>query len=233
MSFTTVSTFLCPAQPVARARFGPDVVSFIAIWENGTLSNSTSNCWLVFGQFNVALLPNGTSINGTKCESPVKRIATRGGIGIGFGVLFAIMIVFGITALGKHGRGYLPLEKQFQLVSRRWPWYWFLVAGTCGCISGFTSVDVDRSYLPGTGLILQNVFYYITLPAMLASIWEMTRHWGSFCERRLLDADPFQFVHTDLRSKLVFYNPLVFYLFGFLVFYLQPFSRFSALSALD
>jgi hypothetical protein len=188
----------------------------LAIYDNGTLSNS-SNCYLAFGQYAPVFLPNGTAVNGTSCDSPIKKIRTRGGLGIGFGVIFAILIVLGITALAKHGKSYLPVEKNFRLVSRRWPWYWYVIAGACGCISGFVGVDIDRVYLQSTSLILQNVFYYVTLPAMLAAVWEMTRHWGSLCERRLADADPWRFKHDDLRAKIEFYTPLVFYLFGFLV----------------
>ncbi|KAF8537408.1 hypothetical protein BDD12DRAFT_745034 [Trichophaea hybrida] len=190
------------------------------IYGNGTLSNS-SNCYLVYDIFNVFFLPNGTAINGTGCSTPVKKIATRGGIGVAFGVLFAIMVVLGITCLGKHGKSYLPLEKNFLPISRRWPWYWYIVAGICGCISGLVSIDVDRDYLQGTALILQNVFYYVCMPAMLAAIWEMTRHWGNLCERILLDEDAWRFPQEDIRTKAEFYLPLVFYLFGFLTFFLS------------
>jgi hypothetical protein len=115
-------------------------------------------------------------------------------------------------------------------VSRRWAWYWFIVAAACGVVSGITSIDVDRDYLQGTALILQNAFYYVTLPAMLASVWEMTRHWGSLCERILVDEDPWRFPDDDRRSKIEFYLPLVFYLFGFLV-KLPPLLSFFDVSA--
>lgn len=127
------------------------------------------------------------------------------------------MIVLALTCLSKHGKNHLPAERRFRLVSRRWVWYWLLVTAVVGIISGLTSVDVDRDYLQGIALILQNVFYYVMLPASLASIWEMTRHWGSLCERILVDEDTFRFRDDDRRSKIEFYLPLVFYLFGFLV----------------
>ncbi|KAA8908111.1 hypothetical protein FN846DRAFT_945951 [Sphaerosporella brunnea] len=200
------------------------------IYGNGTLSNSTGNCYLIYGPFNVVFLPNGTAINGTACSTPTKKIRTRGGVGIAFGAIFAILIVLGITALAKHGKSYLPVEKNFRLVSRRWPWYWFFVAGACGCISGLVSIDVDRDYLQGTALILQNVFYYVTLPAMLASVWEMTRHWGSLCQRRLADRDPWIFVNDETRERIEFYIPLVFYLFGFLTFFLSVLRSWTIIS---
>lgn len=40
---------------------------------------------------------------------------------------------------------------------------------------------------------------------------------GSFLERQHVDADAFCFPQDDKRSKIEFYIPLVFYLFGFLV----------------
>jgi len=131
------------------------------------------------------------------------------------------MVIFALSSLTKHGRNYLPQERRFRLVSRRWAWYWLIVAAACGVVSGFTGIDVDRDYLQGTALILQNAFYYVTLPAMLGSVWEMTRHWGSLCERILVDEDPWRFPDEDRRSKIEFYLPLVFYLFAFLTFFLS------------
>ncbi|CCX15942.1 hypothetical protein FPQ18DRAFT_404557 [Pyronema domesticum] len=199
------------------------------IYGNGTLSNDT-NCFLVFDVFNVFFLPNGTSINGTSCSIPIHNIATRGGLGIAFGAIFAILIILATTCLAKHGAVHLPLSKSFRPVSRRWPWYWLLVAGTCGCISGMVAIDIDRDYLQGTALILQNIFYYVLLPATLASVWEMTRHWGSLCERILLDEDPWRFPHEGPRDKAEFYLPLVFYLFGFMTFFLSVLRTWTMVS---
>ncbi|KAI5776847.1 hypothetical protein EDC01DRAFT_437086 [Geopyxis carbonaria] len=198
------------------------------IWDNGTLSNS-SFCYLVFGRYEAYMLPNGSVINGTKCEAPVRPIHIRGSLGIAFGALYGLMIILALACLNKHGRMYLPAEKNFRLVSRRWPWYWMICAATCGIVSGMTSIDVDRNYLQGTALILQNIFYYVMLPAMLASIWEMTRHWGSMCERIMADEDPFRFHHDDRRAKIEFYTPLVFYLFGFLTFFLSVLRSWTSI----
>jgi len=79
-------------------------------------------------------------------------------------------------------------------------------------------------------LILQNAFYYVTLPAMLGSLWEMTRHWGCLCERILVDEDPWRFPDEDRRSKIEFYLPLVFYLFGFLTFFLSVLRSWTPIS---
>lgn len=125
--------------------------------------------------------------------------------------------MFGLSCLKKHGSTHIPIEKRFRLVSRRWQWYWFFATAAVGAISGLVSIDVDRDYVQGTALILQGFFYYLMLPTALASIWEMTRHWGSFCERQLVDPDPWYFPDHDRRSKIEFYLPLVFYLWAFLV----------------
>ena len=186
------------------------------IYSNGTLSNS-SQCVLAFSIYKPVMLYNGTIINGTNCDSPIDPIETRGALGIVFAVLFAAFIMWGLVNLKKHGQSHLPVEKHFRLVSRRWPWYWAIFTAAVGCISGFMAIDVDRDYLPGTAIILQSVFYYISLPTVLAAVWEMTRHWGSFEERKILDEDLFALKQDDTRSKIEFYIPLVFYLFGFLV----------------
>ena len=162
------------------------------------------------------MLPNGT-VHGTKCDAPIHSIYIRGGLGIAFGILFMLMIIFGITGLRKHGQLHLPLDRNFKPVGRRWQWYWLLVSATVAIVSGFTAVDIDRVSIQGTSLILHSLFYYCMLPTILASIWEMTRHWGSFCERQLAEEDAFRFLHGDTRYKIELYMPIAFYLFAFMV----------------
>jgi hypothetical protein len=189
------------------------------LWSNGTLSNAT-NCYLVFEEFKPIFLSNGTWINATSCDSPVLGIRGRAAGGIAVAVLFGFSIVITLINLGKHGRLYLPAEKRFRAVGRRWQWYWLIIVGVVGCISGFMSIDVDRDYLPGSALILNNIFYYCLLPTTLAATWESVRHWGSWQERQQVDVDAWVFQQDDTRSKIEFYQPLVFYLFDFLNFFL-------------
>ncbi|KAF8471990.1 hypothetical protein BDZ91DRAFT_760594 [Kalaharituber pfeilii] len=181
------------------------------IYSNGTLSNAT-RCYLAFDIYKPVMLSNGTVLNGTKCDSPIDPIETRGAVGIVFSVLFAALIVICLVDLRKHGASHVPVEKQFRLVSRRWPWYWAVFTAAVGCISGFMAIDVDRDYIQGVAIILQNIFYYVTLPTVLAATWEMTRHWGSFEERKILDVDPFFFKAEDRRSKIEFWLPMTFFL---------------------
>ncbi|PWW80558.1 hypothetical protein C7212DRAFT_163969 [Tuber magnatum] len=190
------------------------------IYSNGTLSNS-SRCYLVFDIYRPWMAPNGSVFNGTKCDSPINPIATRGALGITFAVLYAVVIVFVCVHLRKHGATHLPLEKRFRLVSRRWQWYWLMVTCACGMISGFTAIDIDRDYLMGTPFVLSVLFYWVMVPTTLAAVWETTRHWGSFMERQTVEGSPFKFSQEDRRSKIEFYVPLVFYLFAFLTFFLS------------
>lgn len=186
------------------------------IYSNGTLSND-DRCFLAFDAYKPVLLSNGTVLNGTKCDSPIDPIETRGALGIVSAALCAVLVVTCLVCLRKHGLSHLPVGKQFRLVSRRWPWYWAVFTAAVGCISGFMAIDVDRDYLPGTAIILQSVFYYSMIPTCLAAVWEMTRHWGNFEERKIVDDDPYLLKIDDRRSKIEFYIPLVFYLFVFLV----------------
>ena len=163
------------------------------------------------------MAPNGSVFNGTSCDSPINPVATRGALGITFAVLYAMVIVFVCVHLRKHGATHLPPEKRFRLVSRRWQWYWLLATCACGMISGFTAIDIDRDYLMGTSFVLSVLFYWVMLPTTLAAVWEMTRHWGSFMERQIVEGNPFELSQEDRRSKIEFYVPLVFYLFAFLV----------------
>lgn len=147
-----------------------------AIYSNSTLSN-VSRCYLVFDDYQPYFVSNGSVFNGTDCDSPINPIAIRGILGIVSSVFFALAVMFGLSCLRKHGANHLPTEKRFKLVSRRWQWYWLIITGFCGLISGFMAIDVDRDYIQSTALILQSIFYYVMLPTMLAGIWEMTRHW--------------------------------------------------------
>lgn len=146
------------------------------LYSNNTLSNQ-SNCWLTFDLFHPFMLYNGTFINATSCYSPIHSIRARGSIGILFACLFGASILLTLFNLRKHGRLFLPSEKRFRAVGRRWQWYWMLFVAACGMISGFTGIDVDRDYLQSTAIILQSFFGTLMMPGILATVWEAVRHW--------------------------------------------------------
>ena len=143
---------------------------------NGTLSNGSS-CFLIFDQYVPTVFPNGTFVNGTSCYFPYYPVEKRGSLGLAFATLFAISIMFTLVNLSKHGRLYLPQEKRFRAIGRRWQWYWMLFVAVCGVISGVSAVDVDRDYLQNIAIILQNFFFYLMMPGILACVWEGVRHW--------------------------------------------------------
>lgn len=143
---------------------------------NRTLSNG-SNCWLAFDAYKPTILTNGTFINGTSCYEPYYDISRRGGVGIMFACLFGASIIFTLVNLRKHGRLFLPNEKRFRAVGRRWQWYWMLFVAACGMISGFTGIDVDRDYVLSLPIILQSFFNCLMMPGILATVWEAVRHW--------------------------------------------------------
>lgn len=185
-------------------------------YSNGTFSNG-SLCFLLFEPYTPRLLQNGTFLNSTSCYSPISPIGTRSTVGLVFTCLFAISIVCTFINLRKHGKLFLPTEKRFHAVGRRWQWYWMLAVAAFAIISTITGVDVDRYYLPQLPLILSNFFYFLMLPATMAVVWESVRHWGSWQERQMVDPNPFVLRQDDRRSKVEFYLPLVFYLCFWLV----------------
>lgn len=146
------------------------------LFDNYTLSNH-SNCWLVFGLFQPSMLSNGTFINATSCYSPVRSLRARGSIGIFSACFFGASILFTLINLRKHGRLFLPDQKRFRAVGRRWQWYWMLFVAACGIISGFSGIDVDRDYLQKLAIILQSFFNILMVPGILATVWEAVRHW--------------------------------------------------------
>jgi hypothetical protein len=190
-----------------------------SLYTNNTISNG-SECYLAFDAFKPHMLDNGTWLHATTCYSPFFGVSSRGVTSIVFGVLFGLSIMFTLMNLKKHGAQYLREDKRFRLVGRRWQWYWMLFVSASAMISLFTGVDVDRYYLQQMPIMLQCFFFTLMVPAGLACVWEGTRHWGSWEERQIVDADPYGMPQDDRRSQIEFYTPLVFYLFAWLNFFL-------------
>lgn len=163
---------------INRIHFNRTVLELFnySLYRNYTLSNN-SNCWLAFDLFQPSMLSNGTFINATSCYSPVRSIQARGSIGILSACLFGASILFTLINLRKHGRLFLPDQKRFRAVGRRWQWYWMLFVAACGIIGGFTGIDVDRDYLQKLAIILQSFFNALMMPGILAAVWEAVRHW--------------------------------------------------------
>ncbi|EPS40326.1 hypothetical protein H072_5878 [Dactylellina haptotyla CBS 200.50] len=214
-----------------RQRFNASILKEFnyTIYPNDTISNF-STCVLAFGGYVPTVISNGSWYNSTGCDTPVRPIRTRGAIGVATAIIFAALLVMSLVCLSKHGKSFLPAEKRFRLVGRRWPWYWCIITSTVGLISGFCAVDVDRVWVLGTSAIFHFIFYMVSLPCCLAAIWEMSRNWGSFEERKGIDEDFFRYRQDDLRSKIEFYEPLIFYLFNFLSFFLSILRNWNTIA---
>ncbi|KAH7349668.1 hypothetical protein B0T11DRAFT_301873 [Plectosphaerella cucumerina] len=191
------------------------------LYSNGTISNG-SWCFIAAEPWAAptVILSNGTFLNSTGCDSPIDPIGLRGGIGVGFGVLYGICLVGVLINLAKHGKLHLPAEKHFAPVSRRWQWYWCIFTLVFAFISLFTNIDVDRFRIVGLPIILNSFCWYIMQMGALGIVWEATRHWGSWQERQFIDPDPFRLRDDDRRTKVEFYMPLVFYFWLWLNFFL-------------
>ena len=190
-------------------------------YSNGTFSNG-SLCFLLFEPYSPHLLENGTFLNPTSCYSPISPMGTRSIVGLVYACIFSVLVMFTFINLRKHGKLFLPMEKRFRAVGRRWQWYWMLAVAAFAIISGITDVDVDRYYLPELPIILANFFWFLMLPATMAVVWESVRHWGSWQERQMVDPNPFLLRQDDRRSKIEFYLPLVFYFFFWMVSVAPP-----------
>ncbi|TAQ86507.1 hypothetical protein B7494_g5162 [Chlorociboria aeruginascens] len=181
-------------------------------YSNNTFSNG-SLCFLLFEPYTPHLLMNGTFLNSTSCYSPIDPIGTRSEIGLLYACLFALSIMFTFINLRKHGRLFLPTEKRFRAVGRRWQWYWMLMTAAFAIISGITGVDIDRYYLPELPIVLSNFFWFLMLPTTMATNFFMVvpRSWSNIEKQRDPDqarllAEP---TATDIRFKLA-----AFLLFG-------------------
>ncbi|KAK9467771.1 hypothetical protein V1512DRAFT_235802 [Lipomyces arxii] len=199
------------------------------IFSNGTISNGSS-CYLTFDQYYPEIDPDGTVYNGTTCDYPYYHIRARGAMGIVFGTLAILILPSTFHMLRKHGARHSVVEyKRFRLFGRRWQWYWLFVAHILAAVSGFMSIDIDRDYIQGTALTSYGAVYTAIAPTILCAVWEMTRHWCSFEERRVFEEDPFRFKNHDRRSQIHLIMPVVFYLFAFLFFLLTVLRNWSLL----
>lgn len=190
------------------------------LYSNGTLSNG-SRCLLTFGDYTPKyVFPNGTFLNTTSCYSPIMPISARGFISIGLSVVYGLALIFTLICLKKHGSMYLPTEKRFRPVGRRWQWYWMIAMCATGFISLVTNIDVDRYFLPEIPIVLTSFFWFLMNLCTMAAVWEAVRHWGSWQERQYIDPDPFRLKMDDKRAKFEFWVPLFFYLWWWLDFFM-------------
>ncbi|KAE8448717.1 hypothetical protein EG329_008932 [Mollisiaceae sp. DMI_Dod_QoI] len=145
---------------------------------------------------------------------------TRAKVGLFFACFFLLTIMFTSINLRKHGKLFLPTEKRFHAIGRRWQWYWMFVVAAFAVISSITDVDVDRYYLPELPIVLSNFFWFLMLPTTMCVVWESVRHWGSWQERQMIDPNPFSLGQDDRRAKVEFYIPLLFYFLVWMNFFM-------------
>ncbi|KAI1122754.1 hypothetical protein F5Y10DRAFT_253307 [Nemania abortiva] len=187
---------------------------------NWTLSN-WSRCYLVDQPYTPPLLlNNGTFVNSTWCYLATQPSGPRANIGVGFAVAFALCLVFVLVNLTRHGKLYLPAEKRFYPIGRRWQWYWAIFICAAALIGLFTGIDVDRYRVVELPLVLNVFFWFLMNMGSLALVWESVRHWGSWMERQFIDPNPFVLQQTDRRGMFEFWLPLFFYLWWWLDFFL-------------
>lgn len=186
-------------------------------YANNTVSNN-SKCYLTFAPYQADyVFGNGSFTNATKCYTAVKNIGVRGNVGIGFACFFGLMLMLLLTVLAKHGKMYLPRERRFYPIGRRWQWYWGIFVCAAALISLFTNIDVDRYYLTELPITLTVFFWFLMCMGTTAQTWEAVRHWGSWQERQFVDPNPFIYSEDDRRAKIEFWLPLWFYFLVWMV----------------
>ncbi|KAI1344464.1 hypothetical protein F5Y15DRAFT_366649 [Xylariaceae sp. FL0016] len=187
---------------------------------NNTISNG-SWCMLMDPPFTPAgIMNNGSFVNSTWCYLATLPSGPRGHTGIGFAVGFALSLIFVLVNLTRHGKLYLPVEKRFVPVGRRWQWYWSILVCALAVISLFTGIDVERYRVLELPIVLNVFFWFLMQLATMGLVWEGVRHWGSWMERQYIDPQPFVLKQFDRRAMFEFWLPMVFYLFWWLNFFL-------------
>ncbi|KAI2631184.1 hypothetical protein GGS21DRAFT_168221 [Xylaria nigripes] len=186
---------------------------------NWTISN-WSRCHLIDPPYTPPLLlNNGTFVNSTSCYLATLPSGKRADIGIAIAVIFAFSLIFVLVNLTRHGKLYLPAEKRFYAIGRRWQWYWAIMVCVFSLIGLFAGIDVDRYRVVELPLVLNVFFWYLTNMAALALVWESVRHWGSWMERQFIDPNPFVLQQTDRRGMFEFWLPLFYYLWWWMNFF--------------
>ncbi|RYP80741.1 hypothetical protein DL770_006105 [Monosporascus sp. CRB-9-2] len=190
------------------------------LFSNGTLSNN-SWCFMTDLPFTPGgVLENGTFINATSCYTPTKAIGTRSAIGVGYAVAFGICLVLILINLTRHGKLYLPVEKRFYPIGRRWQWYWGCFVCATAIIGLFFGIDVDRYYIQDIPIVINVFFWFLMQMGTTALVWEAVRHWGSWMERQFIDPNPFVLHDTDRRWMFEFWIPLFFYFWLWMNFFM-------------
>ncbi|SPO05107.1 uncharacterized protein DNG_07792 [Cephalotrichum gorgonifer] len=190
------------------------------LFENGTVSNFTK-CFLAFQPYTPTyLFPNGTFQNHTSCYTALYPIGVRSGTGIGFGVLFGIALILTLVNLRKHGALYVERSKRFFPISRRWQWYWSIIVCGLALVSLFTNVDVDRYYVMNNPIIFTSFFWFLMQFGIISLVWEAVRHWGSWNERQIVDANPYAVRQEGRRYNTELLLPIFFYFWVWLNFFL-------------
>ncbi|KAI0000266.1 hypothetical protein F4779DRAFT_604770 [Xylariaceae sp. FL0662B] len=189
-------------------------------YSNNTISNG-SWCFLVDQPYTPkGLLTNGTFINSTWCYLATQPAGARGNAGVGIAVAFGLCLVFLLMNLRRHGKLYLPAEKRFYPIGRRWQWYWGIFICAAALIGLFTGIDVERYRVLELPIVLNVFFWFLMQMGTMALVWEAVRHWGSWKERQFVDPNPFVLKENDKRGMFEFWLPLFFYLWLWLNFFL-------------
>ncbi|TRX92569.1 hypothetical protein FHL15_006496 [Xylaria flabelliformis] len=179
---------------------------------NWTLSNWT-DCYLADQPYTPPLLlTNGTFVNSTWCYLATEPPGARAHIGIGVGVAFGLCLIPVLLNLTRHGKLYLPAEKRFYAIGRRWQWYWAIIICITALIGLFTGIDVDRYRVVELPLVLNVFFWFLMNMGSLALVWEakqdffvvIPRNWGAVelqrsPEQTITKAKP---AATDSRFKI-------------------------------
>ena len=119
---------------------------------------------------------------------------------------------FTVINLRRQGTHLQSPEGKWLRPSRRWQWYWMLLVETCGVISSFMAIDVDRHCILELPMILQCVFLTLMVPALLAAVLEAVRTWETACHRKGISVGLYAWVDGHRSRNVEIYMAVAFYL---------------------
>ncbi|EPY50833.1 fungal protein [Schizosaccharomyces cryophilus OY26] len=199
---------------------------FYQVYGNGTVGNGT-HCYL-WRQHNwPSITEEGTVLDGVNCDSPVKKLAGHGAVGIVSACLGFLLIPFLLMNIGKFN---VPgAQKGFQ---RRAEFYWMILLILVLAVSGFAYIDVDRNPVQGLSMCIFSFCFHSNVPILVLVYWHYVSTFG-FIRWRELTVVGREADGSERRKRIEtmeYGMPIVMYILSMLGFLLAGFHSWARIA---
>ncbi|WBW71946.1 DUF2434 family conserved fungal multispanning membrane protein [Schizosaccharomyces osmophilus] len=199
---------------------------FYQVYGNGTVSNGTL-CYLWRQQNWPSITEEGSVLNGVNCDSPVKKLAGHGAVGIVSACLGFLLIPLLILNIGKFNVA--GATKGFQ---RRAEFCWMILLILVMAVSGFAYIDVDRSLVQGISLCIFSFCFHSNVPMLVLVYWHYVSTYGfiRWRERTVVGEEMDGNERMQRIEKMEYGMPVVVYILAIIGFLLAGFHSWGKLA---